>query len=859
MDSDEDLFEEDHEGSTAESPENITSEVNTALADAGLYEGGDVEGATAKSPSRKRKREYTSGEILKLIKSQPRENCAKAAEVLVNSLLKYPEDHPKGPSAEAKDKLTNTIAKKVRDLWNNRRQIKRKKEVGKTFISTEDHEMFATQPSQELSQGSDLTVQEEELLMEVDSLEIDDALPPPAKKQKTTKSGKPRKHFTELGVKQRRKVLNDLKTTPGLGISEQLTLWANQVDISTNQFHGVMMNNENRTGENQDHEVARVGMALFRNEDLKPSIHGTDVEEAVFLLERGHVGRETYNMQRFLLYDRFRFTPMYLCDIFRKNMRPPTYRNDVPEGELRGFLGGPRYVLKDAVSITIREHLQVNSQAEEPIPYGEELEISFSYGYDGAGQHSVYNMANQSGSVILSSYNLRTIMDKESGVKIWDCSWRRGHNSMFNTRPIGLIPQAEDPAIMKEFLQGTDRAPGVPGLEAEVKELMAGFTVDLPAPMNRTIRVTLPKEKVKCTCDQKMKKMQTGLQGAHCTLCTYSPKDCRDPMLIKTGFPINRTMEEIRRVFELKGDPVTGMIPKSARRTGDYDGGAVPRAGVTAEPITEFDLIPHVAVMHIKIHCMDYLAEVLYRILAGINMWINPLTPGYPRGYGDENNAILAQKKALVKDFIEKEMHITLFQANNQATGPMFHMFAKDANRKKLAQLIDDEEVREAYTNIHQQLCALTLVANSQRHEVDVDYFRMISINCYLELVETFKWIQIPETIHQLLAHMPELIENNDNIGLGGWSEEGLERLQGSTKKLRRDAARKTNTYDNLLDVLNHLQQQSSGLWNKMDEKRRRRERKKRVVPVGQDGLKSLVALMFVDHSLDLDLAQNID
>ena len=204
-------------------------------------------------------------------------------------------------------------------------------------------------------------------------------------------------------------------------------------------------------------------------------------------------------------------------------------------------------------------------------------------------------------------------------------------------------------------------------------------------------------------------------------------------------------------------------------------------------------------------------------------------------------------------------MHIQLFQANNQATGPMFHIWLRDENRKKLLTLIDNEEAREAYNNIHMQLCALTLVANSQRHEVDSDYYRMVSTNCYLEMVETFEWIQIPQTIHQLLAHMPELIEDNDNIGLGNWSEDGMERLQESTKRLRRDAARKTNTYDNLLDVLNHLQQQSSGLWNKFDKRRQRRQRVKRLIPDAEEGIKALVSLMFVDPVPQLDLSDNID
>lgn len=448
----------------------------------------------------------------------------------------------------------------------------------------------------------------------------------------------------------------------------------------------------------------------------------------------------------------------------------------------------------------------------------------------------------------LSVFNIPRITDKQSLVHIWDCSKERGANSLYNTRPIGLIPLAESKEVVRDLNQGSDKFPDVPGLETEIKELMEGFTVDLPDPINRTVNVILHAKDKHHPTDLKMKHTELGLEACHCTMCTFSPKECRDPVRIMQGFPINRTMEGIWENWERLGDEDSGKIPKRLRKTGDYNVGENPRAGLTSKPVTEFDLIRDIAVMHIKIHCMEYLAELLYRIMAGIKLWINPLTAGGPRSYGEENNKVLAEKKAVVKDFIQSEMHITLFEGNKQATGGMFKIFLRDVNRKKLLTLIEDQEARDAYENIHMCLCCLTLVANSQRHEVDVDYYRMLSTNTYLEIVETFDWVQVPETMHGLLAHMTELIEGNKNIGLGGWSEEGLERLNASVKGLRKTSARTNDTYDNLKDVLNHAFQQSSGLFHLIDKRRKRRQRAKRVIPSGQDGIKELVKLCFVDH-----------
>ena len=235
-------------------------------------------------------------------------------------------------------------------------------------------------------------------------------------------------------------------------------------------------------------------------------------------------------------------------------------------------------MFKDALSITIREHLEVNSEAEEPIPHGDELTATLSYGFDGSGQHSIYNQRGSSSSMMLSCFNLRTLTDAQSDVDIWNCTEGKGHNSIANNRPLGLCPQPESRDIVNEILNGTDEAPGVPGLNREIEEIQAdGIIVILPEPINRTVKVTFTQIKM-TQIDQKMKKAITGMQGAHCTLCTYSPEECLDPTRIAIGFPINRTMQQIRDIFEDLGNPETGIIEKSKRRGRDYAGGARPRA-----------------------------------------------------------------------------------------------------------------------------------------------------------------------------------------------------------------------------------------------------------------------------------------
>ena len=70
--------------------------------------------------------------------------------------------------------------------------------------------------------------------------------------------------------------------------------------------------------------------------------------------------------------------------------------------------------------------------------------------------------------------------------------------------------------------------------------------------------------------------------------------------------------------------------------------------------------------------------------------------------------------------------------------------------------------------------------------------------------------VQIKESIHELMAHTSQLIEENQGLGLGGKSESGLERGQQEFKGWRLHGSRKTDFYENLKDSLHHLAQGSA-------------------------------------------------
>ena len=251
-------------------------------------------------------------------------------------------------------------------------------------------------------------------------------------------------------------------------------------------------------------------------------------------------------------------------------------------------------------------------------------------------------------------------------------------------------------------------------------------------------------------------------------------------------------------------------------------------------------------IMHAKPHAVTWLCELLYRQIS-IKAWINPLIPGTRKEYTPEERKAKAAAKTRVKHFVRDEIHISVFTPNKQPTGNMFKMFATDESRKKVATLIEDEEQRESFMDIHLMLCALVRAANSQRDKIDVEFFNEVATICYLQIVKDFEWANVSESIHQVLAHAGDLMEENGGRGLGDCSDEGGERLIKEVRYWEEHGARKDSISHNILDTFNHMFQFTSVLLHPIDEMMARLERAKRKIPRGNEEINTLVEALFVN------------
>ena len=154
---------------------------------------------------------------------------------------------------------------------------------------------------------------------------------------------------------------------------------------------------------------------------------------------------------------------------------------------------------------------------------------------------------------------------------------------------------------------------------------------------------------------------------------------------------------------------------------------------------------------------------------------------------------------------------------------------------------------------MHLHLCANVRVLNSQHREINVALYKELCTSVYLKLISRFKWAVISPSLHRFLSHSWELIEVNENHGLGSGSEAGLEATNKLVKHLRIHGARKTSTKANFKDTFQHPWHRSSPLIVEINREKRRRM--KRILVLGD--INTLVESLFFECDILTESTQD--
>ena len=105
--------------------------------------------------------------------------------------------------------------------------------------------------------------------------------------------------------------------------------------------------------------------------------------------------------------------------------------------------------------------------------------------------------------------------------------------------------------------------------------------------------------------------------------------------------------------------------------------------------------------------------------------------------------------------------------------------------------------------------CTLNKLLGVVLKQVNVEEYKKFCIETYEFLLDNFsntnRWISISPTLHSLLAHSWEIISANDGVGLGEYTEGGLENSNKFLRFYRIRLSRKNSQSSNLYDCITRL------------------------------------------------------
>jgi hypothetical protein len=319
--------------------------------------------------------------------------------------------------------------------------------------------------------------------------------------------------------------------------------------------------------------------------------------------------------------------------------------------------------------------------------------------------------------------------------------------------------------------------------------------------------------------DGKMVTRLLQLGGAYCTMCTNSSEECHDENTISEGFQITRTTQSLRDLALSLEDPETGEISRSRN---DYS----IRSGTTATPITVANVTEHIPVCHAKIRTFEWFVDLIVRLNSHQKWSSVQQRQTYTQ---EEKESYKSERQKLKENFYD-HLAINIGDPSDMVTGTSFKKFCTDFARNILVNFIKDKSKQDSFKKIHLQLCAVVLLLNSQKRKIQLDVFRALCTDTYLEIRKSFPWAIISPSIHRILGHSWERIEMNQYFGLGNESEEGLEALNKMIRYYRARGSRTISTEANFTDTFNHLWRLTSPLIAEMEREKRRRTPKLKVM-----------------------------
>ena len=312
--------------------------------------------------------------------------------------------------------------------------------------------------------------------------------------------------------------------------------------------------------------------------------------------------------------------------------------------------------------------------------------------------------------------------------------------------------------------------------------------------------------------DMKASHLYLGLGGCYCDLCTCSKEQCIDVERITGGFTINRTVSDLQNIFNDIGLE-DGTVEKSK---GDYE----TRAGLTAQPIPTNETLS-VQVLHALLRSFDFVMKICVHILAGVFDWSESKL-------SLNNRFLVTAKERLQQEIFNAtgqswDKPDSTGKGGTSTTGNTARVLLHRRENRELIVSLLPEKYRNTLRKVMLMFSVICRVMSS-KGDINIDAYKSYCTELYLVLIKDFPrqfdkhlpgpWISITPTVHKLLGHSWELMQNNDNHGLGSLDESSLEGCNKILRSIRTQLSRKVSQTLNLVDCLDRMWASSDPLLN---------------------------------------------
>ena len=528
-------------------------------------------------------------------------------------------------------------------------------------------------------------------------------------------------------------------------------------------------------------KLAKVLYAVFVSMSEIDESNEISIEKSGYLLASQELGREKYtDVRNTLSSEGIKIQPWHKVNEHFETITPARLpvTIDPDEGQI-----GWRFNFEDVCKYSVNRALLAKGISADQLP--DNIYIGGKDGTDGSGQHfrrATLRVAVK-GNILLYSWAPLLICkgDSANGEVLWK---NPAPNSALTQRPLAIIGAKED---KEEVLR-----PFLPLIEADIVTITQnGFDMMYE---DKQIHVTV--ESVLTMFDGKMHANFNGSLGAFCLMCKASKLDCHNIECVRTGFPVNREIQDMWEIFEGLDFSDDGKV---VTRPGDYG----TRAGVTSEPITHRDLNSSLSQTHAWSCITTWFFHFLYHLVANDKTW----------GFGNEATAryqrlMTAKTKVQneVKDFLGKTPDAVdgTGHTGTSTTGPLAKRFFDDDCREVLDILLNGQQLN-IVKKLHLNLNVILRTISSKDKQIDVEKFGNLCTDTYIDILTHFKWVNLTPTLHKILAHSTEIIKNNACIGVGHLSEEGLEACHKIIRRFRTSWTLQSSDDANLKDLIKKM------------------------------------------------------